>query len=102
MMTAVEGRRPSPSRSRMKPFWTPIAVSTSSLVKNPSFDADVPALLQPALGQLLGGAFRGGRTLGELVLAAAATWPGPARPLALALAARQLEALAPEPAPTRR
>lgn len=63
----------------------------------PRFDADVPALLQPALGAFLGAAFRGGRTLGELVEAAAQPLPAEARPLALSLAAGQLPSLQLEP-----
>lgn len=61
----------------------------------PKFSADVPQPLQPALGALLGGAFRGGRTLGELVIAAGDTLPPPQRPLAIALAAQQLDTLLP-------
>ncbi|MCS6913440.1 MAG: hypothetical protein RMK29_16260 [Myxococcales bacterium] len=55
-----------------------------------------PPKLQPALGALLGGAFRGGQTLGQIVEAAAATLPPPERPLALALAATQLATLFPQ------
>jgi Fe-S-cluster containining protein len=61
----------------------------------PRFDADVPEPLQPALGALLGGAYRGGKTLGDLVKSAAATLEPPLRPLAVALAASQMLTLFP-------
>ena len=61
----------------------------------PQFDADIPEPLQPALGTLLGGAFRGGKTLGDLVKGAAATMEPPMRPLAVALAASQMTTLFP-------
>jgi hypothetical protein len=61
----------------------------------PKFDADVAPALQGALGALLAGAFRGGRTLGQLVESAASALPREARPLAVALAARQLDTLLP-------
>jgi hypothetical protein len=61
----------------------------------PRFDADVPEALQPALGALLGGAYRGGKTLGDLVKSAAATLEPPLRPLAVALAASQMLTLFP-------
>jgi hypothetical protein len=61
----------------------------------PKFDADLPAMMQPALGVLLGGAFRGGKTLGELVELAAGTLDQETRPLAVALAASQLSTLFP-------
>jgi hypothetical protein len=64
-------------------------------VLNPSFDADIPDDFRATLGVLLGGAYRGGRTLGELVEAAAATLDAAARPLAVALAANQLATLFP-------
>ena len=64
-------------------------------VLRPQFDADVPAPLQPALGVLLGGAFRGGKSLGELVEAAAGVLAPEARPLAVALAASQMQTLFP-------
>jgi hypothetical protein len=60
-----------------------------------SFDADVPAPLEPALGALLAGAFRGGKPLGELLQAAAGTLPAPLRSLVVALASTQLETLFP-------
>jgi Fe-S-cluster containining protein len=62
---------------------------------DPRFEADIPPQLQGALGVLLGGAMRGGKTLGQLVEAAASTLPVEQRPLAVALAARQLDRLVP-------
>ncbi|HZS38423.1 MAG TPA: hypothetical protein VFF06_16425 [Polyangia bacterium] len=62
-------------------------------VAGQSFDADVPPNLHAALGRLLAGAFRGGRTLGQLVEECAASLPAPERPLAVALAASQLPTL---------
>ena len=64
-------------------------------VLKPQFGADVPEALQAPLGILLGGAFRGGKTLGELVESVAAALDGPARPLAVALAASQMATLFP-------
>jgi hypothetical protein len=61
----------------------------------PRFDAAIPEPLQPALGALLGGAYRGGRTLGDLVKMAAASLEPPLRPLAVALAASQMTTLFP-------
>jgi len=58
-------------------------------LRSTAFESDVPALLQPALGALLAGAFRGGKTLGQLVLDAAATLPQATRPLVIALCAGQ-------------
>jgi hypothetical protein len=61
----------------------------------PQFSADVAPALQAPLAILLGGAFRGGRTVGELVESAAAALPVEQRPLAVALAAKQLPTLLP-------
>jgi Fe-S-cluster containining protein len=61
----------------------------------PQFGADVPETLQAPLGILLGGAFRGGKTLGELVELVAGSLDAPSRPLAVALAASQLTTLLP-------
>jgi hypothetical protein len=69
---------------------------------SPRFAADLPQRLQPALGTLLAGAFRGGRRLGELVAAAAATLPVAERPLCVALAASQLDILFPQDSQTER
>ncbi len=52
-----------------------------------NFQSDVPAMMQPALGALLGGAFRGGQTLGALLLHSAQSLPHEARPMIVALAA---------------
>ena len=59
----------------------------------PQFAADLPALLQPQLGQLLALGFRGGKTLGQIVSLVAETLPTGQRSLAVALAASQLPAL---------
>ena len=61
----------------------------------PRFDGDAPAHLLPALGALLGAAFRGGRTLGQLVEVAGAALPAEQRTLALSLVAAQLDTLLP-------
>jgi Fe-S-cluster containining protein len=57
------------------------------------FDADIPAPLEPALGVMMGAAFRGKKTLGEVVELTAASLPEPQRPLAVALAAAQLHTM---------
>ncbi|MSP63684.1 MAG: YkgJ family cysteine cluster protein [Myxococcales bacterium] len=59
------------------------------------FDSDVAPHLQTALALLLGGAYRGGRSLGEIVEMAAATLAPGERPLAVALAAQRLDTLLP-------
>jgi hypothetical protein len=64
-------------------------------IMNPKFDADTPPALTGALGVLLGGAYRGGQTLGQLVEAAADALDPAARPLAVSLAANQLPTLFP-------
>ncbi len=64
-------------------------------LRSTAFESDVPALLQPALGAILGGAFRGGKTLGQLLLDGAAALPAHARPLIIALAAAQRATLLP-------
>ncbi len=64
-------------------------------LKQPKFDADIPDQLRGALGVLLGRAFRGGLSLGELVAAAADALPVEQRPLAVALAAQQMDTLLP-------
>ncbi len=72
-----------------------VKFSASVKLTAPKFDADIPTALQGALGVLLGGAFRGGKTLGELVEAAAASLENSHRSLAVALAAQQLDTLLP-------
>ena len=62
-------------------------------ITTPQFAADLPALLQPQLGQLLALGFRGGKTLGQIVSLVAETLPTGQRSLAVALAASQLPAL---------
>ncbi len=61
-----------------------------------NFQSDVPALLQPALGALLAGAFRGGKTLGALLTGAATSLPNEARPMIVALAASLRSTLLPD------
>jgi Fe-S-cluster containining protein len=64
-------------------------------VVRPNFDADIPESMRAPLGVLMAGAFRGGKTLGDLVEAAAATLDPVARPLAVSLAAVQMPTLFP-------
>jgi len=64
-------------------------------LRGTAFESDVPSLLQPALGALLAGAFRGGKTLGQLLLGAATSLPPAERPLIIALAAAQRATLLP-------
>lgn len=62
-------------------------------IRAPQFSADLPAVLQPHLGQLLGLGFRGGKTLGAIVTTIASPLPAAEKPLVLALAASQLASL---------
>lgn len=62
-------------------------------VREPRFATDIAEPLRPALGVLLSGAFRGGKTLGELVEATAGALPPGQGVLAVALAGAQLETL---------
>ena len=82
-------RAQAPLLSLLTRFDAPVQLAS------PQFEADVPSLLQTPLAILLGGAFRGGKTLGELVESAAASLPASQRPLAVALAARQIDTLLP-------
>ncbi len=99
-LAARAGRR-SPSLRGMTELWQMQSATLDVLTNwrepvhllRPNFDADVPAALQAALGVLLAGAFRGGKSLGELVEAAAATLEPAARPLSVALAASQMQTL---------
>jgi Fe-S-cluster containining protein len=92
-----------PSLRSMTELWTQQAPTLDVLVSwnepvhmlRPEFDASVPAQLQPALGALLAGAFRGGKTLGELIDAATKSLEPPLRPLAVAVAASQMKTLFP-------
>jgi hypothetical protein len=92
-----------PSLRSLTELWTQQA-STLDVLTNweepiqmtsPKFDASIPDELQPALGALLGGAYRGGKTLGDLVKMSAAVLEAPMRPLAVALAASQMSTLFP-------
>ncbi len=62
-------------------------------IRNPQFSADLPPLLQPHLGKLLGLGFRGGSSLGQIVATIADGCEPAERPLVVALAASQLAAL---------
>jgi hypothetical protein len=61
----------------------------------PTFEGDVSDEFTAAFGVLIGGAFRGGRTLGELLNAAADTVDGALRPLVVPLAAAHWATLFP-------
>jgi Fe-S-cluster containining protein len=103
LLGSLGARRRPPSLRSLTELWTQQSQILDVLTNwdepvqmmQPQFDASIPEELQPALGALLGGAFRGGKTLGDLVMAAAGVLEAPMRPMAVALAASQMTTLFP-------